>query len=117
LGGFVAAGDLRDLQHGLGVQRNRDLVAVDGDRPVEAMTDTGMWAASCSARPVVRLPSVISTIRAGTGPVVPATLARALANLSMVSLQTRWRPGGGAFVQGQPAMACLAAARSVVGGR
>jgi len=85
------------------------------------MTDTGIlasaarWAASCSARPVVRLPSVISTIRAGTGPVVPSTLARALANLSMVSLQTRWRPGGGAFAQGQPAMACLAAARSVVG--
>jgi len=73
-------------------------------------------AASCSVRPVVRLPSVISTIRAGTGPVVPSTLARVLANRSMVCTQdTMASPVAVRSSRVNPAMACLAAARLVVG--
>ena len=90
----------------------------------KAITETGTLAsaarcaASCSVRPTVRLPSVISTIRAGGGPAsLPSTgPGSVLENRSMVCRQEMIAsPVAVRSSSVSPAMACLA--DRPVGGR
>ena len=99
------------------------LTSIDPWSVPNAITDTGTLAsaarcaASCSVRPTVRLPSVISTIRAGGGAGSPASVGRDGLGEQVDGLQAEMIASPVAVRSSSlsPAMACLR--RGPIGGR